>query len=626
MPKKIAKVVVGLPVEGPFDYLVPEEMQADLSEGMRILIVFNRRKMLGYVVGFASESSFDRLNAILSVLDEFPTLDTYSLELARCLSAHYGCSLGEAIETMLPAFLRKKKAYAFHSRKQETLHSSASIPNELIVDYSLNLRWDHLLPKISDVMAAGRSVLCLFPENRLIKSAVEIIEKHVSQEIFVIDKKVSVAQEQLLWEKMLSLAPKIVIGTRSAIFSPLPQLGVIIVFDEENRSYKQEQTPYYHASEVAQMRSRIEGVGLMMVSSAPLAETWHQYQGEKYEKTELRPESVSEMKLVDLTNFNPRKTSKISFPLQASIEKTLKEKGRVLLFMNRKGFFTMTSCNECGYVLKCERCDVNLIYQYDQKKLVCKHCNFTQELPKFCPACKGAYLRSKGIGIEKLEREVARLYPAAKVGLLDKDTKRYPLKKDIVIATQAVLGLHGLFQADLVGVISFDAELNYFDFRSAQRAYSLLVKLRQMAKKTLLVQTSLMDNYTIQSAVHLDSEKFYLEELNVRKEIGLPPFKRLVYIVSRGTDQDEVISYLQSVYEQLIILQGATDFMDQGFMEHPIEISEPHPDVHPKLRDNYRFCIMLKGVSLKDLLALAKAALKKKRGKKSIISTVIVDY
>ncbi len=629
MTKKIAKIVVGLPVEGPFDYAVCEDFQKKIATGMRVLVIFNRRKMVGYVVGFANRSSFSNLNPILSLLDQNPVLNKPSLDLAIMLSKHYGCSLGEAIEAMLPVFLRKKKAYAFERAGNGV---AGSLPDhvplkELVTDQSLELRWEILLPQIQKAIEAKKSVLFLVPENRMVKSLEQRIRSNIDCEMLAMDKKLSAKNEEELWKKMISNEPKFVMGTRSAVFSPLKSLGLIILADEENRAYKQEQSPYYHACEVAQMRAKVDKTDLIIVSSAPSAETWQQFKGGNYTRIQLKSKSVSEMKLVDLSNFNPQKTSKLSFPLQSSIEKTLKEQGKVLIFMNRKGFFTMTSCNACGYVLKCERCDVNLTYLFEKKQMVCKHCNFTRDLPSFCPSCKGAYLRSVGMGVEKLESEVSRLYPLAKVGSFDKDSKSYPHKADIVIATQAVLGYQVNVNVDLVGIISFDAELNHFDFRSAQRAFALLARLRQMAQKILLVQTSLLDNYTLRAAMDMNYAKFYREELTLRKEIGLPPFKRLVYIISRGKDQETVYDYSQKLFYELTnLLKNPREISSKTFSPKDIEITESHPDVFAKLRDNFRFSIMLKGPSLKNLLVLIKAALKKKRGNRSIFSAVIVDY
>ncbi len=360
MSKQIAKVVVGLPLEGPFDYSVSTDIQRSIQVGMRVLISFNRRKIVGYVVGFASESAFKRLNPIMDILDQYPALTKNSLFLAESLSKYYGCSLGEAIESILPAFLRKKKKYEMADTSKAIIKSEDHPSVILIADKTHDKRWEEILKKANAVISGGKSILFLVPETVMIKNVVSKLSEKLDCAIIAIGKKISSKKEEENWINVLKLEPKVVVGTRSLIFCPVNVLGLIVVFDEENSSYKQEQSPYYHACEVANMRAKIDHCDLIFVSSAPSAERWHKFSVDKSKRIEIQADSMSEMKLVDLTNYNPRRTSKLSFPLQSNIDKTLKANGKIILFMNRKGFFTMTSCNECGFVLKCQRCEVNI--------------------------------------------------------------------------------------------------------------------------------------------------------------------------------------------------------------------------------------------------------------------------
>jgi primosomal protein N' (replication factor Y) len=623
---KIAKISVGLPVEGPFDYSIPEAWQTMIAPGMRVTVSFNRRKRLGYVVGLAQRSAFKRLNPVLELLDEQPVMDARQMSLARAMSHHYGCSLGEAIETMLPRFLRQRKMYDGGLNERDRPRGERKPECVLLTDQTSHQRWTVLTQRIQAALARGTQVLILVPETHMIPHVKDRLEPLVDGPVVAQRPKASVAHEKELWRKMTAGGPQIVIGTRSAVFAPVWPLGLMIVLDEENTSYKQEQSPYYHAVTIARMRQRAEQCDLILVSAAPSAETWHTCKGKHKDRVRIQPDRVSDMKLVDLTNYNPRKTSKFSFPLQISMEKTLNEGGKVLLFMNRKGFFTVTRCQDCGFVLKCPRCDVNLTYHFAPKQMVCKHCGYAQGLPKFCPSCQKAYLQSRGIGAEKLKSEAARLYPQCRIASFDKDSRAYPRQADIVIATQAVLGVQGEIDADLIGVISFDAEMNYFDFRAGQRAYALLVKLRQMAKQTLLVQTTMMDNYILKAVLKGDDRAFYRQELQFRKEVGLPPFKQLIYIISRGKDQDAVAEYSRAVAGALeALIQGREPKAADTVLTKGVEVTDSHPDVHPKLRDQYRFTIMLKGPRIRSIMTLAKLAVKRVRTRKKIITAIKVD-
>ncbi|MBI3617614.1 MAG: primosomal protein N', partial [Candidatus Omnitrophica bacterium] len=376
------------------------------------------------------------------------------------------------------------------------------------------------------------------------------------------------------------------------------------------------------ARTLARMRAGVEGCSVLYVSSAPSAETWfyflkflkEQARKEKWQKVTCEAEHLSAMQIVDMTNYNPQKTSILSFPLQNAIRDTLAQQGKVVLLMNRKGFTTRTHCQQCGFTVKCDRCNVNLTYLYSQKAMVCRHCNFRTELPKVCPQCHGGYLRSSGTGTEKLESEVARLYPQARVGRFDTSSKSFPRQADVVITTKAVLREQGAMDASLVGVINFDAELHHLDFRSGHHAFALLVRLRQLAAQKLLVQTRMMDNYVLRAVSRNDFDGFYKKELELRKELGFPPYRHLVAICLRGVNEEFVFEQAKELSARL-----------EKDRDAKVEISDPHPDVNPKLRDKYRFTILLKGRSVKSILAFIRKALKDFSRKRNTIVTINVD-
>ncbi|HQP10539.1 MAG TPA: hypothetical protein PKV41_04075, partial [Candidatus Omnitrophota bacterium] len=296
-----------------------------------------------------------------------------------------------------------------------------------------------------------------------------------------------------------------------------------------------------------------------------------------------------------------------------AMQKTLERGGKIILFMNRRGFSTRTHCQQCGFIVKCERCNVDLSYLYSKKMMVCRHCNFSCELPKICPSCNGSYLRSTGTGIEKLESEAARLYPGARIHRFDSECTAFPQEADIIMTTQAIFRQHEAWTASLVAMLNFDAQIHRFDFRSGQKSFSLLVHLKQLAQETLLVQTRMPDNYCLQAAREMDFDKFYREELKQRRELNLPPYRHLVAVSLRGKNE-------RCVFEQSEALFGfLKERQTQG-----VEISDPHPDVNPKLRDKFWYTILLKGRSVKGILAIIKPALKGFR-KRGVIVTINVD-
>ncbi len=613
MSPKIAQVVVGLPVEGPFDYSIPVELAGKVVVGQRVRVLFSRRQRLGVVIGLKAKSFLKRLNPLLSCLDNHPVLDEQALVFTQEVSEYYACSRGEAIETWLPPALRTTRPLEW-TPPAPGVKTESSPVTILLHDKSPDKRWPLILEMVRKVLDAGRSVIFLVPETVMVEFVVAHLAKAVSVPIAVLDKRVSAAKELETWLAVREGKVRVVVGTRSAVFAPAANLGLIIVYEEENTAYKQEQTPHYDARTLARMRSVVENCSILYVSSAPSAETWEEARREKWQKIICEAERWSAMQIVDMTNYNPQKTSILSFPLQNAIRDTLAQQGKVILLMNRTGFTTRTHCHQCGFTIKCERCNVNLTYLYSQKIMVCRHCNFKAQLPKVCPQCQGGYLRSSGTGTEKLESEVARLYPQARVGRFDTDSKSFPRQADVVITTKAVLREQEALGAFLVAVINFDAELHHLDFRSGHHAFALLVRLRQLAAQKLLVQTRMMDNYALQAVVRNDFSAFYKEELSLRKELGFPPYRHLVSIGLRGVNEDFVFEQAKELFA-----------LFEKDRDVKVEISDPHPDVNPKLRDKYRFTILLKGRSVKSILAFIRKVLKGFTKKKNTILTINVD-
>lgn len=614
MLPKIAQVVVGLPVEGPFDYSVAASLQERIAVGQRVEILFNRRKRTGFVVRLKEKSAFPNLNPILSVLDTQPALDDRLLRLTRSFSGYYGCSWGEAMEAWLPAALRADTPADLKPRAACLQSPSGKAREILVHDQSPDKRWAFLAEKICQCIEAKQGVIFLIPDASYVDLVEARLKASVSCPVIVWDRKVSPKKELEQWLTVREDNPVLVVGTRSAVFAPLARPGLIIIYDEESVMYKQPQTPHYHVHEVARMRSQEEGCEVVYVSSAPSAEVWEAARKGKWPRHTLEAEGLSAVQVVDMTNYNPRRSSILSFPLQDAISKTLADGGKIIVFMNRKGFSTRTHCNQCGFTLKCQRCNVNLTYLYAKKAMVCRHCHLRQDLPKLCPQCHTAYLRSTGTGGEKLESEAARLYPQARVGRYDSDSGAFPENADIVIATQAVLKVEGRLRFDLIAVIHFDAELHHQDFRCAQKAFALLVHLRQMAERKLLVQTRLSDNYCLEALRKADSDYFYKTELKHRRELGLPPYNHLVAVGLRGVAEDVVFNQATELFKVL-----------EENRPPGVEISDPHADVNPKLRDKYRFTILLKGKSVKGILAFARKTLKEFRRKRRTVITVNVD-
>ena len=307
MSLKIAQVVVGLPVEGPFDYAVPSALMNKIAVGQRVRVLFNRRQRVGFIVGFKAKSAFKRLNPVLSCLDSHPLLDEQSLAFTKELSDYYACSWGEAIETWLPSALRATRALEWTPPVPGAQGSLTSFVKNitLLHDKSFDKRWSLILEIVRKTLDAGRGVIFLVPETAMIDTVIGRLAKAVSVPIVVLDKKVSAAKELENWLAVREGKARVVVGTRSAVFAPAANLGLIIIYEEENTAYKQEQTPHYDARTLARMRACVENFSVLYVSSAPSAETWELAKKTKGQKTTCEAKHLSAIQIVDMTNYNP---------------------------------------------------------------------------------------------------------------------------------------------------------------------------------------------------------------------------------------------------------------------------------------------------------------------------------
>lgn len=614
MNKRVAQVIVALPVEGPFDYSVKKEFQDQICEGQRVYVPFQSRQTVGFVVGLRAKSRFKKLRPVLSLLDNVPALEPQALQFTKAFAQYYGCSWGEAIETSLPNALRKKKALQLSIQPSREKDLSKKGEVFLCHDKGTQRRWPFIIARIKQTLSKGQGVIFLVPEVFAIKKIEGILRNHLDVSITVLDKRLTPKRELEQWIMLKEAKSPLVIGTRSAVFAPVANPGLMIVYDEENASYKQEQSPFYHVRDVVDMRRKIEGCSVLFVSSAPSAEEWWRINKQKASMKTFEADHLGQLQLIDLLNYKPRRRSSISFPLQNHIQAALEKKEKIVLFLNRRGFSTTTRCNHCGHIIKCKRCEVNLSYLYSKKKLVCHLCNSSSDLPKLCPECKGSYLRSMGTGIEKIESDLARIFPQARVARFDRETSSIPQQADIIIATQAILKVLDQIPVSLIGVLEIDAELNRIDFRSAQRTFSLLIHLRQAAKEKVLVQTNSVDNYCLKAAAKLNFKEFYKNEIKFRRELEFPPFRHLIEVGLRGRNKDDVFEQTRILFEEL-----------EKNKPKEVEILDLQPDILPKLRDKYRFTIMLKSKSVKPMLAFIKSALKTFKKRKNVVVTVNVD-
>ena len=613
-----AQVVLGLPVEGPFDYIVPLNLTKKIAIGQRVWVNFSQRKLVGYVVGLSQKTKIKKLKPILKIIDTEPVLDKNILSLTKELSNYYCCSWGEAIETALPESLRRGRILAEVKTEQFTTQKNKA-QITLVHALDIKARWQIYFNQIKDTLEMGKKVLILLPDKTYLLKVKELISLKFDATLATLYR--NQPQEIKEWLKIKEAKANIVIGTRSGIFAPLNNLGLIIIDEEQDSLYKQDQVPHYHSREVAFMRAQKEGIRLILGSSSPSLESFYLAKKNKIHYIFIPPkEPYPEVKILD-TKYHPKKII-FSKYLEEAISQTLSQKGKILLFLNRKGFATFIFCPQCSIILKCQRCQVNLVYYFKENLLICPYCNFKMSAPKICPYCNSGYIRYTGLGTEKIESELARIFPQVKIKRVESEQIPKIEEADIFVSTESIVrrinflnedkNFNNIF--DLVGVLSIDNLLNRFDFRAAEKTFALLIGLIKLTKKKIVIQTQLPQHYCFSALENKNLNLFYEEELKQRKELKLPPYKHIALVKIRGKSALRVEKIANLLLKNLKKINK----------DKNIKILSATPAIPSKLRGKFYWQVLLKATLAEKLTQFLKINLKK-FSRSGIIITVDID-
>lgn len=659
-----AKIVFALPVEGPFDYRVPEGLKSSVEVGKRVWVNFGKRRLVGFVVGFARESDCDDVKNIEAVIDEYPLLDDKMLELTKWISQRYLCSWGQAIASALPAGLRHGKTqmetrsaavedYDLEDcdEKSPTAHQSRALDeitraidkkaSEVFLLHGItgSGKTEVYLQAIKKAKGLGRSSIVLVPEIALTPQTAERFKSRFGNEnVFVFHSKMLDSQRFLLWHKIRSQKTAIVVGARSAIFSPVKNLGLIVIDEEHENTYKQEDVPRYNTKDVAIERARLQGACVILGSATPSIESYYSAQKKEFKLLKL-PERIQQrdLPLVSVVDMRQQKKSKqrpgiFSFALEQEIGNALQKKEQVMLFLNRRGFSTFVHCRKCGHVISCKSCSVTLTFHKQSGKLVCHYCNNKTEPPSICPKCQSSYMGYFGIGTQRIENEVSRLFPEARIARMDTDalSKRDAHQKilssfkkqqiDILIGTQMIAKGLDFPNVTLVGVVSADVSLNLPDFRSTERTFNLLTQVggragRGQLKGRVIVQTYSPDHYAIESAKNHDYDEFYKKEIENRKCANFPPFTNLVNVTVRAKKQEKAKDAILEL----------KNLVDAAKTDSEVEILGPSPCIVEKMRGQYRWSMLLRSGKIDESVDLLKKGLSKFKKPSGVYVAVDVD-
>ena len=416
------------------------------------------------------------------------------------------------------------------------------------------------LKLIDKALENQKDVIVLVPEISLTPQALSIFHKRYGDKVAVFHSGLSLGERNDEYKRADRGKAKIVIGTRSAVFAPLHNLGLIIMDEEQESTYKSERTPKYNTKDVANFRCKYNKALFLMTSATPSLETYSNALNNKYVLCELT-QRFGDAKLPQVITVDMKQEMKngnkspISAKLKELIEDTLDNNKQVILLINRRGYNTFIACNDCGHVITCPNCSISLTYHSANNRLVCHYCGYTYQVPRSCPACGGVELMHRGFGTERIEDDIKLIFPEAKVARMDLDTTRTRTayekiiadfeqgKTDILIGTQMVSKGLDFDHVSVVGILNADTMLNFPDFRSYERAFQLMAQVagragRKNKQGLVILQTKSPDLHVIHQVMHNDYEQLYYDQLAERQMFKYPPYYRLIYVYLKHRKED----------------------------------------------------------------------------------------
>lgn len=604
MPK-FARVLVDQAArvfDKPFDYQIPHHLSSQIQPGVKVLVPFGQRKIAGYVLETTNQSQIKNLKSIMAPLSEEPLFNEELLNLARWLAENYFCYLISALKTVVifgqkprkiqmskskikkskkpPLRINLKTNVAYQKKTAEILNDIEKQNNKKILllgekrlPFYLKLCWK--------IVRQKKSVIVIMPEEFLIEPVFAIFEGFFPKIAAFYKSTLSPNENFTLGEKIKSGQIKILIGTRSAIFTPFKNLGAIIIDQEENSALKQEKNPRYETGKIAEIRAAHHGALLVFGTSSPTLETYYKTKSGEITRYDL-PSQKNE-KIISVIDLNEEKKQSakkfqgssrlIPLALKIEISHALSRKKPVLIFLNRLGYFTAAFCKNCGQIFNCPKCQKHLTYNRENGQFVCPVCGATFE-NLACPACQASQISSRGLGIERLTGEFKKLFPATHVIKIDRLAVKNPKKlaeifkqpkQGIFVATRSGIKLGLGFHFKLIGCLGFDNLLNLPDFRAEEKLFQLLGQFfsEYFKKPEKLILVTRHPKHLILKALAGDFTEFYEKELLSRKELNYPPFSSLIILEISCRDA-------QKIQETQELIKSA--FADIEIMSAPSKI------------------------------------------------------
>jgi len=659
-----ADIALPIGVQKVFTYQIPPELRDQLKIGHRVKIPFQKRHAVGFVVHLRDHTDVKKIKSIESIYQPDIFVSSNDLKLTRWSSEYYCGSWGQFLEIGYPKITLKEENQKSQAKKERTEGLFETSKNTELTDEQTSIvrkirpaienkkfqvfllhgitgsgKTEVYFDLIENVLKKNTQVLVLFPEIALSLYIAQRFKARFGEErIACWHSGLTQAQRRGTWKNVVDNRVSIVLGARSAVFAPFHKLGLIIVDEEHDSSYKQDEAPRYHGRDVAVMRAKIQDCPIVLGSATPSCESYSNAQKNNYLYLNLnkryKGSELPVVKVVDMTveeGFAKRKIIFSNYLIQA-IHERLKKREQVMLFLNKRGFSRWVSCLACGFVIKCIQCDITMVYHKEANSLKCHYCGQEKDFVRACPECKDGLLKGFGKGTERIEEITQKIFSKARIQRLDTDKARNKkvladiLQKfqerdiDILVGTQMITKGFDFPHVTLIGILQADHMLSIPDYRASERVYQLLTQVTGRAGRRdqlgeVVIQTFNVDHYAVKSTCRHDYLGFINTELKHRKSLFYPPYSRMICIEVKGRSRTESAQCAQEL----------CSFIKKHLKDPPVKVTGPLTAIVPRVRNFWRFQILIKGtIGHQDKKRLG-ACLSAFRAPKAIMISVDVD-
>lgn len=593
-----ADIAINVPLRTEFTYEIPRDFQSLLSPGMRVLVPFGAKNMIGICLKVYAKSDkalTRKIKPISRVLDAVPLLSEKYLEWLSFAKNYYAAPIGQILAQAIPAHyftLKKidaKKAakardisfeHDFKTGDVELTKNQDAIFKKIKSQFSTfypalihgitgSGKTEIYIHLIKEILAKNNSALFLVPEIGLTPQIMARLHHHFKGKLLVYHSGLTPNQRLIQWQRCLDDTPKVMVGTRSAIFCPLENLGLIVIDEEHDSSYKQEERFRYHARDLALSRAQISKIPVVLGSATPSLESYYLAKQSKYSYFELNERvGVAQLPQIRLIDFGKEKEQTrlpllVSRAIHDAIDACIAGKQQAMIFVGQRGYAQNAWCLSCQTIQVCPNCSVGLKFHKHENVLRCHYCAFFSDFNERCMVCQEKALTLLGFGTQSIEDEIRTMHSGLRIARLDSDAADTPQKiheilhdfftgkTDLLIGTQMITKGHDFHNVGFVGVVGIDAHLGLPDFRASERSFQSLVQVagrcgRRDKRGIVVVQSLMPQHMSLRHGILQDYKNFAEEELQLRESLGYPPFSRLVQFKFLSSHEGRLKDFMAS--------------------------------------------------------------------------------